>query len=259
MKRLQGKVAIVTGAARGLGASIARRFHDEGALLLLGDVRDADGREFAKGFGANAQYVHLDVASEDDWGAAISEVRSRFGIPSILVNNAAVFRVATLLQTSAEEYLQMVRINQLGCFLGMRHCAQAMLQARAGSIVNIASTAGLEGVGGAVAYTATKHAVVGMTKAAALELGGHGIRVNAVCPGAMATPMLGDSFKVSAETLRSMDLPRSPMRRMASPEEITGAVLYLASDESSYATGSTLVVDGGITAGVMSETGRERD
>jgi 3alpha(or 20beta)-hydroxysteroid dehydrogenase len=249
--RLDGKVAVVTGAARGLGASVARRLAAGGAKTVLADVLDAEGEALAAEIGSNAHYVHLDVTSETEWSAAIAATRERFGALNVLVNNAGIYRTTPFEQISTAEFLKVVGINQLGCFLGMRTCAAPMREAGGGSIVNIASTAGIEGVGGALHYTASKHAVVGMTKVAALELGSARIRVNAVCPGAMATPLLAEAYRTSTANLLAMPMPNAPLGRMGSPEEIAATVVFLASDDSSYTTGSTFVVDGGLTAGVI--------
>jgi 3alpha(or 20beta)-hydroxysteroid dehydrogenase len=252
MTRLAGKVALVTGAARGLGASIGRRLHEEGAQVVFADVRDDEGRALATSLGARAHYVHLDVASESEWRAAAAAAHERCGGPvRILVNNAGIYRTKPTLDQSVDEYMQIIRINQLGTFLGMRTCFAAMRDAGGGSIVNIASTAGIEGVPLALAYTASKHAVVGMTKAAAIEFGPHKVRVNVVCPGAMLTPLLAESFNVPVQVLGAAPFENSPLGRMADPAEIAPTVVFLASDESSYTTGSESVVDGGITAGVV--------
>lgn len=252
MTRLAGRVALVTGAARGLGAIVARRLHDEGAQVVLADVRDEEGRALAASLGARAHYVHLDVSSESEWRGAVAEAHKHFGgAVKILVNNAGIYRTRATVEQSVEEYLQIIRINQLGTFLGMRTCFAQMRDAGGGSIVNIASTAGIEGVPLALAYTASKHAVVGMTKAAALEFGAAKIRVNVVCPGAMLTPLLAESFNVPVQALGAAPFPNSPLGRMGDPAEIAPTVVFLASDESSYTTGSEFVVDGGITAGVM--------
>jgi 3alpha(or 20beta)-hydroxysteroid dehydrogenase len=252
MTRLAGRIALVTGAARGLGASIGRRLHAEGAQVVFADVRDDEGGALAASLGARAHYVHLDVSSESSWQQAVVAVRQLCGGPvGILVNNAGIYRTCATVEQSVEEYLQIIRINQLGTFLGMRSCFAAMRDAGGGSIVNIASTAGIEGVPLALAYTASKHAVVGMTKAAALEFGPAKIRVNVVCPGAMLTPLLAESFNVPIDTLGAAPFPNSPLGRMADPAEIAPTVVFLASDESSYTTGSEFVVDGGITAGVV--------
>jgi 3alpha(or 20beta)-hydroxysteroid dehydrogenase len=251
MTSLEGKVALVTGAARGLGASIGRQLHAAGARVLLGDVRDEEGRALAAALGERADYVHLDVASEQDWSAAVAAAQARFAQLNVLVNNAGIYRTAATLEQSSDEYLQIVRINQLGVFLGMRACIPALRAAGGGSIVNIASTAGIEGVPLALAYTASKHAVVGMTKAAALEFGAQGIRVNVVCPGAMLTPLLAESYHVTLAALGAAPFANAPLGRMADPAEIAPTVVFLASDDSSYTTGSEFVVDGGLTAGVL--------
>jgi 3alpha(or 20beta)-hydroxysteroid dehydrogenase len=251
MTRLEGKVALVSGAARGLGASIGRLLHREGAQVVLADVRDEEGRALSAALGERAHYVHLDVTSEAGWADAVAATRARFGPLRILVNNAAIYRTRPTLELAAEEYLEIIRVNQLGVFLGMRAGIAAMREAGGGSVINIASTAGIEGVPLALAYTASKHAVVGMTKAAALEFGAAGIRVNVVCPGAMLTPMLAESFNVSLGTLGAAPFANSPLGRMGDPTEIAPTVVFLASDDSSYTTGSEFVVDGGLTAGVM--------
>jgi 3alpha(or 20beta)-hydroxysteroid dehydrogenase len=219
MSRLAGKIAIVTGAARGLGASVARRLVADGAKVALADVLDAEGEALAGEMGGNALYVHLDVSGETDWSAAVAVTRERFGLPNVLINNAGIFRTKPFEQISTAEFQQVVAINQLGCFLGMRICA-----------------------------------VVGMTKVAALELGSARIRVNAVCPGAMATPLLAESYGTSIANLLAAPMPNAPLGRMGSPDEIAATVVFLASDESSYTTGSTFVVDGGLTAGTIVPT-----
>jgi len=245
-------VALVTGAARGLGASIVRQLHEEGAQVVLADVRDEEGRALAAALGARAHYVHLDVGSESEWREAVARARALCGAAvQILVNNAGIYRVRPTLEVSVDEYLQIIRINQLGTFLGMRTCFADMRDAGGGSIVNIASTAGIEGVPLALAYTASKHAVVGMTKAAAIEFGPARVRVNVVCPGAMLTPLLEESFNTSVKVLQAVPFTNSPLGRMADPAEIAPTVVFLASDASSYTTGSEFVVDGGITAGVV--------
>ncbi|MBS0577873.1 MAG: glucose 1-dehydrogenase [Proteobacteria bacterium] len=250
MTRLAGKVAIVTGAARGLGASISRQLHAEGAQVILADVRDEEGAALAKSLGERAHYVHLDVSSETQWADALAAARRRFGPVTVLVNNAGIYRTQATVDVSVEDYLQIIRINQLGTFLGLRTCYPQMRDAGGGSIVNIASTAGIEGVPLALAYTASKHAVVGMTKAAALEFGPAKVRVNVVCPGAMLTPLLVESLHVPLSALSAAPFANSPMGRMGDPAEIAPTVVFLASDASSYTTGSEFVVDGGLTAGV---------
>jgi 3alpha(or 20beta)-hydroxysteroid dehydrogenase len=251
MTRLAGRVSLVTGAARGLGANISQALHAQGAQVVLADVRDEEGRALAAALGARAHYVHLDVANEAQWQEALTAARRQFGAPvRILVNNAGIYRTGATVEQSVDEYLQIIRINQLGTFLGMRACFPEMRDAGGGSIVNIASTAGIEGVPLALAYTASKHAVVGMTKAAAIEFGAAKVRVNVVCPGAMLTPLLAESFNVPVQVLGAAPFPNAPLGRMADPAEIAPTVVFLAGDESSYTTGSEFVVDGGLTAGV---------
>jgi 3alpha(or 20beta)-hydroxysteroid dehydrogenase len=250
--RLQNKTALITGAARGLGASVARLFHAEGANLVLADVLDDEAGALARTLGSRALALHLDVGDEQGWTGVVRRTVEQYGGLHVLVNNAGIYRVKPLLETSTDDYLKIVRINQVGCFLGMRLCAEPMRAAGGGSIVNIASTAGLEGVAGALPYTASKHAVVGMTRAAALELAASQIRVNVVCPGGMATPLLVESLGMPLDALMKMDIPWNPLRRMGHPDEIAKAVLFLASDESSYATGSVVTIDGGLMAGIPS-------
>jgi 3alpha(or 20beta)-hydroxysteroid dehydrogenase len=250
--RLNGKTAIVTGAARGLGASIARLFHREGANVVVADILEDEAGAHATSLGARALALRLDVGDEQAWSDAVQRTVGKFGALQVLVNNAGIYRVKPLLETTTDDYLKIVRINQLGCFLGMRACAPAIRAAGGGSIINIASTAGLEGIAGALPYTASKHAVVGMTRAAALELAAANIRVNVVCPGGMATPLLAESMQMPLEALTKMETPWNPMRRMGHPDEIAGAALFLASGESAYATGSVITIDGGLTAGIPS-------
>jgi 3alpha(or 20beta)-hydroxysteroid dehydrogenase len=250
-KRLATRIAIVTGAARGLGASIAMALHHEGAQVVLADVRDTEGAQLAASLGARARFAHLDVSSEADWQATIAATCASFGNPNVLINNAGIYLTTPLEQTTLAEYMRVIGINQVGCFLGMRSCLAAMRAAGGGSIVNIASTAGIEGLSNALHYTASKHAVVGMTRTAALELGASGIRVNAVCPGALATPLLAESYGTGVEQLLAAPFPNSPLGRMGRPEEVARTVVLLASEESSYTTGSIFVVDGGISAGTI--------
>lgn len=243
MERLEGKVAIVTGGARGMGASHVRRFVKEGAKVVFTDLLVAEGEALAAELGANAKFVKQDVTSATDWDAVVAEAEKAFGPVRILVNNAGISISKFFLQMSEAEYRKIVDINQVSVFLGMKAVVPSMQKAGSGSIVNISSINGL--VGGAVGYTDTKFAVRGMTKAAALQLAGLGIRVNSVHPGVIETPMVtqGDAFEMIKEFAKQI-----PMRRMAQPEEVTNLVLFLASDESGYSTGSEFVVDGGLTA-----------
>src|SRR6185295_9613065 len=194
MGRLDGKVALITGAARGQGEAEARLFVAEGARVMLGDVLDDDGEVVAKELGERAAYLHHDVTSEADWEAIVNATIARFGRVDVLVNNAGVFRLQGMTATSLDEYMRIVTINQVGTFLGMKAVATPMIGQGSGSIVNISSIAGLVGSAGTVAYTASKFAVRGMTKVAAVELAPFGVRVNSVHPGFIDTAMLRDAF-----------------------------------------------------------------
>ena len=248
MGRLEGKVALITGAARGQGEAEARLFVAEGASVMLGDVLDDDGETVAKELGDRAAYRHHDVTREGDWDSIVAETRSHFGRVDVLVNNAGVFKIVGMTATSLDEYMRIVTINQVGTFLGMKAVAETMIGQRSGSIVNISSIAGLSGSAGTIAYTASKFAVRGMTKVAALELAPFGVRVNSVHPGFIDTLMLRDAFGAAADVALDAAGTRVPNGRLATADDVAKLVLYLASDDSAYSTGSEFVVDGGLTA-----------
>jgi 3alpha(or 20beta)-hydroxysteroid dehydrogenase len=248
MGRLDGKVALISGGARGQGAAEARLFVAEGAQVMVGDVLDADGEMVAKELGDRAAYRHHDVTREDDWDAIVADTRSRFGRLDVLVNNAGVFRVLGMTATPLDEYMRIVTINQVGTFLGMKAVAETMISQSSGSIVNISSVAGLVGGSGTIAYTASKFAVRGMTKVAAMELAPFGVRVNSVHPGLIDTPMLREVWGSGSDAQLAGIAARVPNGRMATAEDVARLVLYLASDDSTYSTGSEFVVDGGMTA-----------
>jgi 3alpha(or 20beta)-hydroxysteroid dehydrogenase len=247
MGSLQGKTAIITGAARGQGAAAARLFVAEGAKVLIGDVLDELGQELADSLGDAAMYRHLDVSKEEDWQTAVDETVQTFGAVDVLVNNAGILRFAALPDMALEDYLRIVNINQVGTFLGMKTVAKPMIAAGQGSIVNISSVEGLAGMPYLTAYTATKFAIRGMTKVAALELGPMGIRVNSVHPGMIVTDMVKDAAGGHDVDLSPV-AKRIPLRRMGQSEDIAEVVLWLASDKSSYVTGAELAADGGATA-----------
>lgn len=249
MGRLSGKVALITGAARGQGAAEARLFASEGAKVVLTDVLDDEGEVVAKEIGSAALYRHHDVTDEASWAAAVAATREAFGRLDVLVNNAGIFRITPLEATSADAYMEIIRVNQLGVFLGLKAVAGAMRDAGGGSIVNISSIAGLRGSPGTIAYSASKWAVRGMTKCAALELAPFKIRVNSVHPGIIDTPMLQD-LMITDEAARSAVASRIPLHEVATAEQVSRLALWLASDESDHSTGSEFVVDGGITAGM---------
>ncbi|MGD9984430.1 MAG: glucose 1-dehydrogenase [Porticoccaceae bacterium] len=247
MKNLEGKVALITGAARGQGAAEARLFAARGAKVMLCDVLDADGQKTAAAIGPAAAYLRLDVTDEDSWHAAVEATVARFGKLNVLVNNAGIGLLGALKTMSVADYMKTIEINQLGVFLGMRSVAAAMKAAGGGSIINISSIAGLGGAVGGVAYCASKFAVRGMTKVAAMELGPDNIRVNSIHPGGVMTNMLTDAGLTGAGA--DAMFARTPLGRIAQPEEMATLAAYLASDDSSYSTGSEFVADGGLTAG----------
>ncbi|WP_243795752.1 glucose 1-dehydrogenase [Saccharopolyspora gloriosae] len=247
MARLRDKVAIITGAAGGQGAAAARRFVAEGARVLLADVADEAGAALAGELGESALYRHLDVSSEQEWAAAIRAAESAFGPVDVLVNNAGVLHLAALADTALADYERVVRVNQIGSFLGMRAVLSSMRNG--GSIVNVSSVEGLAGMPGTVAYAASKFAIRGMTKVAALELGERGIRVNSVHPGMIDTGMLRDATGGAAGgAVDGFAKSRLALGRLGESADIANLVLFLASDESSYCTGAEFVADGGATA-----------
>jgi 3alpha(or 20beta)-hydroxysteroid dehydrogenase len=214
---------------------------------VIGDVLDEPGKELAAELGADAIYRHLDVSAEDDWTSVVGETVESLGGVDVLVNNAGILRFAALPDMSLEDYLRIVNVNQVGTFLGMRAVAKPMMAAGRGSIVNISSVEGLAGMPYLTAYTATKFAIRGMTKVAALELGPSGIRVNSVHPGMIETDMVKDAAGGHDVDL-SPAAKRIALRRMGQAEDIAEVVLFLASDRSAYVTGAELAADGGATA-----------
>lgn len=247
MGSLDGKTAIITGAARGQGAAAARLFVAEGAHVVIGDVLDDVGAALAADLGPAATYRHLDVSSEADWQTVVDETVQEHGGVDVLVNNAGILRFAALPDMALDDYLRIVNINQVGTFLGMKTVAKPMIAAGSGSIVNISSVEGLAGMPYLTAYTSTKFAIRGMTKVAALELGPLGIRVNSVHPGMIETDMVKDAAGGHDVDL-SPAAKRIPLRRMGQAEDIAEVVLFLASERSAYVTGAELAADGGATA-----------
>src|SRR5437868_1318337 len=225
MGRLDGKVAIVTGAARGQGEAEARLFAREGAKVVLGDVLDDLGKKVAEDIGDAATYVHLDVSKESDWAGAI-EAAARFGSLRVLVNNAAIILPFAIEDTSLDDYMKVINVNQVGCFLGMRSAIAPMRDAGGGSIINISSIDGMGSKNGLVSYSASKFAIRGMTKTAALELGRFGIRVNSIHPGGINTVM-GNPTGVEEEMLNSVYTMQA-IPRVGRPEEIAYMALLLA-------------------------------
>ncbi|AVQ99955.1 3-alpha-hydroxysteroid dehydrogenase [Oceanobacillus iheyensis] len=243
MNRLENKVAIITGGAQGMGAAHVRLFVEQGAKVVLTDLNEEKGQALAAELGDNAIFVRQNVTSEEDWNNVLAVTEEKFGQVNVLVNNAGITMAKSILDISLEEYRRIVDINQTSVFLGMKTVAPLMARSGGGSIINISSMNGL--VAGAVGYTDTKFAVRGMTKAAAMNLAAMGIRVNSVHPGVIATPMVvQEDTKAAVETFSA----QIPLKRVAQPEEVSNMVLFLASDESSYSTGSEFVIDGGLTA-----------
>ena len=241
MGRVDGKVAVISGGARGMGASHARTLVGEGAKVVIGDVLDHEGKAVADELGDDARFVHLDVTDPDAWAAAIATTVDEFGQLNVLVNNAGVVGGAPLKDTPLEEWRRIIDVNLTGTFLGMRAAVDPMITTGGGSIINVSSVEGLRGSEWIHAYVTSKFGVRGVTKSAALELAPHGIRVNSIHPGLIRTPMTEGIAE---------DFMTIPLGRAADPVEVSNFVLFLASDESSYATGSEFVVDGGLVTGV---------
>jgi len=247
--RLSGKTALITGAARGMGAAHARLFAEEGANVVLGDVLDDEGEALARELRAmgydGAAYRHLDVGSTDAWADVVRFADDALGGVDVLVNNAGIISQPPVVETTDAEWERVVGVNQRGVFLGMREVIPSMLGRGGGSIVNISSVWGLRASPGSLAYHATKAAVIAMTKSAALTHARDGIRVNAICPGPILTPMLAAEDPAAVQAL----LDVIPMGRGADPDEVSRGVLYLASEDASFVTGAVLVIDGGMLAG----------
>ena len=247
--RLKGKVALITGAARGQGAAEARLFAQEGAKVILADVTDQEGiavaAEIAEA-GGDAIYVHLDVANEDEWYAAVQSGVAAFGKLDILVNNAGIWRRGHVMETSSEQWDDIMDVNAKGVFLGTKAAIPEMRKAGGGSIVNISSTAGLVGSKTSAAYSASKGAVRIFSKSTAVQYASEGIRANSIHPGPIDTDM-GDQVWPDAES-KERTMNRVALSRIGTAEDVAYGALYLASDESSFVTGSELVIDGGVTA-----------
>ena len=242
--RLEGKVAIITGAARGQGACEARLFVEEGARVVLGDIMDEEGQALADELGEAARYIHLDVREEADWNHAIDTAAS-LGPLNILINNAAVVHFSAISETTLEDFNRVVGINQVGTFLGLRSAFEPMKEAGGGSIVNVSSIDGLQAKNGIIAYASTKWAIRGMTKVAAIEFGRHNIRVNSLHPGGVDTIMGNPASMDNIDDFYK----DQPIPRCGQPIDIARLALFMASDECSYSTGSEFIADGGWHAG----------
>jgi 3alpha(or 20beta)-hydroxysteroid dehydrogenase len=250
MGRLDGKVALITGGARGMGKSHVRHFVAEGARVVFGDVLDDKGEKVAAGLDERScRYIHHDVTSEADWAAAVGAATGTFGRLDVLVNNAGVLTFAPIADMPLAEFRRVLEVNAVGCWLGMKAAIEPMKAAGGGSIVNISSIEGLTGAAGLSAYSASKFAIRGMTKVAARELGQFGIRVNSVHPGGVITSMILSQAEQAGQTDADAFLKAMPLSRFAEPAEISKLVAFLASDESSYSTGSEFIADGGLLSG----------
>lgn len=248
MARLDGKVAIITGGARGMGEATARVFVEQGAKVVIGDVLEKEGTAVADELGDSVAFVRMDVTSETDWQTAIARAQ-QFGPLNVLVNNAAILYFNSIADTSAEDYIRVVTVNQVGTFLGIRNVIAPMKAAGGGSIINISSIDGLQSKNGLIAYSSTKWGVRGLTKSAAIELGKDNIRINSVHPGGILTAMHGDGDEAQADAFyRLMPIPRA-----GRAHEVARMTAFLASDEASYSTGSEFIVDGGWNAGLRQE------
>lgn len=246
--QLDGKVALVTGGARGMGAEHVRQFVAEGARVVFGDVLDQEGKTLAAELGDAVRYVHHDVTSEAEWSAAVSEAVTHFGRLDALVNNAGILRFVPIAEMTAAEFTTIMSVNVTGTWLGIKTAAPALAATGGGSVVNVSSVEGFVGAAGLSAYSASKFAIRGITKSAARELGHQGIRVNSLHPGGIATPMTaavsgasgvdGDGFFASL-----------PIPRWGQPIEVSHVAVFLASDAASYCTGGEFVVDGGMLTG----------
>ena len=260
-ERMRGKVALVTGAARGTGEQIARMLAKEGAIVWIADLLDEAGAAVVAEIGEPARFVHLDVTDEADWQRAIAQVVGRDGALDVLVNNAGVLKLAAFVETTGADFERLMRVNQLGPFLGMQAVFETMRDAGGGSIVNISSVDGFGAKNGVSAYASTKWGLRGLSKVVAIELGRYGIRVNTVCPEAggpeMVRPYLPDG--VDPELAMSFQWPILHSNRDRTIEErladIAHLVVYLASDESRSCTGADFVIDGGHSAGRLLKAG----
>ncbi|WP_144113961.1 SDR family oxidoreductase [Paraburkholderia sp. BCC1886] len=236
-QRFTGKVAFVSGGARGLGASHSKRFVAEGGRVVIGDILDEQGEALVRVLGSAARFVHLDVTDESSWRDARSAAEAAFGPVSILVNNAGIQKLGSTLDSTLEDFDAVVKVNLNGTFLGTKTIAPSLIEAGGGSIINVSSIAGMLGLPNTVGYVAAKWAVRGLTKASALELGPHHIRVNSIHPGRIVTDLTAGL----SSPIRPNQLIKEPGR----PEDVTNLVAFLASDESRFSTGCEFIVDGG--------------
>jgi len=240
MDRLSGKVALISGGARGMGAEEARMIVSEGGQVVIGDILVDEGRQLASELGSNAVFTELDVTSYDSWEAAVALTITRFGRLNVLINNAGMINFGELGDYLPEQWEKIMGVNLTGPFLGIKAAHASLVEHAPSSIINISSTAGFQGIAALHGYTASKFGLRGLTKSVALELATKGVRANSVHPGTIATPMNAD--------LDVADF--NPMHRMGHVSEVANLIVYLASDESSFTTGTEFVIDGGELAGM---------
>lgn len=247
MGRLTGKVAIITGGARGMGAATSRLFVEQGAKVAIADVLEEQGAALAAELGENARFFKLDVTSEENWAEVVAATEQAFGPPNVLVNNAGILLFKTILETTKADFEKVLGVNLIGELLGIKAVAPGMIERGCGSIINLSSVDGMKGANGLVAYASSKWGVRGLTKVAAMELGHKGVRVNSVHPGGVDTIMTNHTGTTRDEVNKSFG--NIPLQRVGAPEEVAAATAFLASDESSYMQGAEIVVDGGMTVG----------
>jgi len=248
VRSLEGKVAIISGGARGQGEAEARLFVERGASVMIADVLDDLGQQLADELGSAARFIHLDVASKPSWISSIQATVDCFGGLDVLVNNAGILRAGLIESLSETDFLAVLQVNLVGCFLGMQAAIPALRDSKKGpSIINISSTAGIEGVPGVGAYVASKFGIRGLTKTAALELGRYGIRVNSVHPGTIDTAMVNSPEFDAVD--KAAIFAANPVPRMGRPDEVAELIVFLASDAASYCNGAEFIIDGGALAG----------
>lgn len=245
--KLQGKTAIITGGARGMGAATSRLFAAEGAQVAIADLLDAEGAALAAELGDAARFYHHDVTSEEDWAKLVAAVEADLGPVDILVNNAGILLFRTLFDTTLADYQRVLNVNLVGEFLGVKAVGPGMVARGKGAIVNISSVDGMKGANGLGAYCSSKWGVRGLTRVAAMELGHKGVRVNSVHPGGVDTVMTNQEGRSRDQVDQAYG--NVPLQRVGTPEEVAKASLFLASDDSSYLTGAEIVVDGGMVVG----------
>lgn len=249
MSRLQSRVAIISGGARGMGAATARLFSAEGARVVIADVLEAEGQALAEELGSgNAMFIKLDVRHIAQWQDLLAQSIKNFGPIDVLVNNAGVLQFSTIMQTTAEDFERVISINLAGTFNGLKVIGEHLLERGRGSVINVSSVDGMKGANGLGAYCASKWGIRGLTKVAAMEFGHRGVRVNSVHPGGVDTAM-GNPYAETKDAVNAR-YTQVPLQRVGEPEEIARTSLFLASDESSYLCGAEIVVDGGMSSGI---------